>query len=313
MGAPRPPAERAEIAGMLDDARTRLGRDRFDAIWHEVRTWPLDAVLDYARFTTDARVSGSAAEVPQQRAADLEVRALGPMRVVSSGEELDVKRLPSKVRELLVFLLCHPEGVTREQVGLALWPDASSTQLRNSFHVTMHRLRKGLADAAWIEVVGERYRILPALRVSFDAHDFESTVNSGLKALRAGKPADAQLRQAIASYRGDFLAGEKIGDWHLQQRDHLQRLYRDALRSLAAHDASHGRHDDAAALYQRLVAVDDLDEDAWRGLISCSIATGDRTGAHRLFERLRTRLREEMDADPERETLALMRNLQISV
>ena len=313
MGAPRPPAERAEIAALLDDARRSLGRDRFDAIWNEVRTWPLDAVLDYARSTAVARVPGRHAEGKQERAADLDVRALGPLRVISSGEELDVKRLPSKVRELLVFLLCHPEGVTREQVGLALWPDASSTQLRNSFHVTMHRLRKGLADAAWIEVVGERYRILPALRVNFDAHDFEQTVSSSLKALRAGKLADAQLRQAIASYRGDFLAGEKIGDWHLQQRDHLQRLYRDALRALAAHDVSHGRHDDAAALYQRLVAVDDLDEEAWRGLIRCSIAAGDRTGAHRLFERLRARLRDELDADPEPETTALMRNFQISV
>jgi DNA-binding SARP family transcriptional activator len=314
MGAPRPPAERAEIEAMLDAARRSVGRDRFEALWREVRALPLDDVLDYALASAQPVAATRAANDDAEAATiDLDVRTLGPVRVISSGAEVDVKLLPAKARELLIFLLCHPEGVNREQVGVALWPEASTTQLRNSFHVTMHRLRKGLTDPGWIEAVGERYRIAPTVRVLFDAQLFERTVTSSLRELRAGRVVADSLRNTLALYGGDFLAGERVGDWHTQNRDHLQRLYRDALRALAALDGAQGRHADAATLYQRLLAIDDLDEDACRGLMSCSIALGDRTGAIRLYERLRARLREELDTDPEPETLALLRNLQVSV
>ena len=56
----------------------------------------------------------------------------------------------ARPRELLVYLMMHPEGRTKEQVGLIFWPEASSAQLRNSFHVTLHRLRKALRNPEWI-------------------------------------------------------------------------------------------------------------------------------------------------------------------
>ena len=81
----------------------------------------------------------------------LRVLALGPLQVFVDGPIDRVAAWGSaRPRELLVFLLMHPEGRTKEQVGLAFWPDASPAQLRNSFHVTLHRLRKALGGAEWI-------------------------------------------------------------------------------------------------------------------------------------------------------------------
>jgi DNA-binding SARP family transcriptional activator len=309
MGAPRPPAERPEIEAMLEKSRSSLGRPRFDDAWREARALPLEEVLDHAVACAECVGSSpTAAQVDARIAADLDVRALGPLIVQCAGRDVVADAWPSsKARELLVFLLCQREGVTREQVGLALWPDASSAQLRNSFHVTLHRLRKALADATWVELAGERYRIAPTIRVEFDAQTFERAMTTGLRQLRAGGVAVDMLRSALALYRGDFLAGERVGDWHLQQRDYLQRLYRDGLRALAAFDAERGDYAEAAALYHRLLAVEELDEDAGRGLISCTLALGDRAGALRIYERLRQRLQDELDADPEPETTALLR------
>src|SRR5690606_6615134 len=58
---------------------------------------------------------------------DLDVRALGALEVRVRGEPLAGDAFgSSKPRELLLLLLCSPDGLTREQAGLAFWPDSST-------------------------------------------------------------------------------------------------------------------------------------------------------------------------------------------
>ena len=75
-----------------------------------------------------------------------------------------------KVRELLLFLLLH-ERVTKEEIGLALWPDSSSAQVRNAFHVTLHHLRRQLGPERWIVFDRNSYRLdrAPSPDVALDA------------------------------------------------------------------------------------------------------------------------------------------------
>jgi two-component SAPR family response regulator len=81
--------------------------------------------------------------------AELRVLALGPARVEKGGRPLDSSPdWIQKPRELLFYLLSHPEGRTKEQIGLALWPEASTSQLRSSFHDTVYRLRRALKSGS---------------------------------------------------------------------------------------------------------------------------------------------------------------------
>jgi two-component SAPR family response regulator len=221
------------------------------------------------------------------------------LQVIRAGQEIDVRKWSSaKARELLVYLLCNPEGVAREQVGAALWPDASTSQLRNTFHVTLHRLRKGVSDGSWIEALGERYRIAPNNRVAFDVAAFETDTVAALRQLRRGVDASPRLRVTLALYRGDFLEGEKVGDWHSEIHDRLQRLYRDGLRALGNQEAVLEHVAEAAGWYEQLIAVDGLDEDAWRRLMQCRVRLGDRADAARLYQKLAERLETELGARP---------------
>jgi predicted ATPase len=91
---------------------------------------------------------------------DLRVLALGPLQIFREGVLLPNDAWGSaKPGELLLYLLCHPDGCTREQVGLAFWPESTAAQVSNSFHVTLHRLRKALGHAEWIAIVSDRYRV----------------------------------------------------------------------------------------------------------------------------------------------------------
>jgi DNA-binding SARP family transcriptional activator len=246
------------------------------------------------------------------------VRALGPLEVWRDGTLLsgDAWRY-AKPRELLLFLLAHPEGRTREQVGLAFWADASAAQVKNNFHVTLHHLRRALGGAEWVVFDDDRYKVDASRGVWFDASTFEREVAAATKELKAargrkGEGAAAQLadavrrlRAALALYRGDFLADESAGDWHLEMRDHLQRLHADGLRALGLSMEDAGDHQAAAVVYRRLVLAEELDEDACRRLMLALARSGARTEALRHYDRVAALLRADLDAEPEPETVAL--------
>src|SRR5690606_8391105 len=83
----------------------------------------------------------AAAATPSRATPDLCVRTLGPFEVEVRGHA--VASWPyAKPKELLAFLLLRPHGRTRPEIGAALWPEASPAQVRNSFHVTMHHVRR---------------------------------------------------------------------------------------------------------------------------------------------------------------------------
>ncbi len=324
------PADHAALQARLRDA---LG-ERTDALFAEGRALSTAeavamAFAEAARHTTELRAvtapaaeAGVAAEGGAAPASPrvggvsepprLRVAALGPLQVSVGDRRVDAAAWGSaRPRELLVYLLLHPEGRTKEQVGLAFWPDASAAQLRNSFHVTLHRLRKALGGADWVTLAHERYRVDPALVASFDVAEFERDVAAARRALTRQQPgASALMEGALASFRGDLLDGEPVGDWHVEHRDRLQRLYVDALMTLGARLLAEERPEKAAEVYRRVLARDELHEDALQALMRCHVQLGERPQALRAYRRFADRLKAELETTPARETTRLFERVQ---
>ena len=309
------PAERRE---MVAELRATLAAS-FDAAYAEGSALSTAdvvqmALAEAARHTTEHRVQQKP-EVPVHAATDgrrLRVLALGALQVFVDDRLLDATAWGSaRPRELLAYLLLHPEGRTKEQVGLAFWPDASTAQLRNNFHVTLHRLRKALGSAEWIALDGDRYRVDPAIVAEFDVADFERDVLAARVAMkRQQEGAATRLEAALARYRGDLLDGEPVGDWHLEFRDRLQRLYVDSLMELGTRHAAESREQKAAEAFRRVLARDELHEDALVALMRCHAGLGERSQALRAFRRFADRMRHELDAEPSGDAVRLFERLQ---
>ena len=294
----------AESRRLLEQVRESLG-DRFDGVYADglalTTTEAVTLALSVAaRNTTEHRVASFTSAVVATTENRLRVLALGPLQVWVGDRQVEASAWGSaRPRELLVYLLLHPDGRTKEQVGLAFWPDASAAQLRNNFHVTLHRLRRALGAATWVVLDGDRYRVDPALIEEFDVPTFAREVEGARRALkRQAEGAAARLEQAVALYRGDLLDGEPVGDWHLEHRDHLQRLYVDALMELGSALVREGRHARAAEAYRRVLARDELHEEALLGLMRCLADAGERSQALRAYGTFADRLRKELDAEP---------------
>jgi len=335
--APLAPTERVWRLQFVERAQASLGR-AFETSWGAGRRLTMSEAVDLAlQADTDTAspvsapsgssatavtvaASGSAAPAhertpvtaPPPPAAALVARTLGALLVTREGEPIEASAWGSaRVRELLIFLLAHPTGCSREQIGAALWPEASTEQVRNSFHVTLHRLRKALGHADWIVVHNERYQLEPSLVIDFDAARFERDATAALGALGAGQEgAGAALATSLSAYEGDFLQSESAGDWHLEFRERLQRLYVEGQLALGAQLT--GRKDFAAATdaLHRAIGRDTLHEGAWRMMMTVQARAGERAQAMRTYQRFTDLLKAGLGAEPDEATARLFERIR---
>jgi predicted ATPase/DNA-binding SARP family transcriptional activator len=339
IGARAFPIDRVRQGALLPELRRAAGTAAFDESWQEGRLLdPLALLGEVAARAAEAAAGDAAvhdpgaagpvapqhpgprmsalalmddspaaptavatpADVPQLR-----VQALGTMQIAVDGEVVAPERwVYAKPRELLVYLLLQPRGATRDQIGEALWPGAARSNVKNSFHVTLHHVRKALGRPEWIVRETDRYLLDPQLTVDFDASEFEAAARQVLRPTAPDDDRPGALRRTLELYRGDLLEGETCGRWIDDHRDRLRRLYLAVGMELGTTLES-SEPDRAAALYEALVAREELDEELHRRLMSIRVRTGDRVRALRHYERLVALLHDTLDAEPEPETVAL--------
>ena len=134
------------------------------------------------------RHEGEHANPPAAGSTVMRIFALGHARVEQDGRPLDSPEWIQKPRKLLYYLLSHPEGRTKEEIGLALWPEASTSRLRSSFHDTLYRLRRALGGKEWISFEKGRYAFGRSLDYFYDVDAFEEKLSEAA-ACRPSRPS----------------------------------------------------------------------------------------------------------------------------
>jgi DNA-binding SARP family transcriptional activator len=277
--------------------------------------------------------------------AALEIRAFGPLQVVRDGVAFPSGELtPAKVRELLLYLVLHPAGRTKEQAALALWPDASPAQLRNAFHVTMHQLRRALRDKAAVTYDGTAYALARRDGAAGDVapgdgraaddggapvvvHTDVGAVLAAAEAVRAAdraadraraKGADAvahagadlatraRWRATLArAARGALGEGEDAGEWLAAPAARVRAAWAEATEALARLAVRAEAAGEAVAVLEGLVAAEPLREGAHRMLMAAYVTIGEPARALAHYDALGALLAREVGTAPGRETRAL--------
>lgn len=312
------PADRIEHERTLAAVQTRLDQNTFDVAWTEGTTMTLEQAVEYALNETTmpevespTRIIAETMIPPLQAAPELHISALGLPRVCRGEREITSSDWKyAKTREMFFYLLCYPAR-TKEQIGLALWPDASDAQLRNNFRVAMYHLRHALGRSEWILFENECYTFNRALPYWFDVETFEFNTNEARK-FQANTAAQAipYLEEAIRLYRGEFLEGWNAGDWHCQRRQELERQYLNALLMLGGLYFAQTQYAQAADVYRKAIVVDGYLEIAHRELMRCYARLGECGQALRHYQGLVELLRDEVGASPAPETQALHSQLR---
>jgi predicted ATPase/DNA-binding SARP family transcriptional activator len=334
------PCDSGQHAQTLDGARAALSDEAFEAAWRQGLLTPIDelqAELPPAAPPAAAGASTPEAEaarpapVPQKKARPrrpgsasagqtgesgpgtapggvLRIRALGAATVHRGDTPVTTADWGyGKPRELL-FLLATSPPMTREQLGVALWPDQSRERLGNALHTALRELRRALGDPGWVLYAEGRYAFNGTRDHDCDVETFEQA----LAAARRARPAAAalpDLQRAIAAYGGDFLADMAVGEWAQARRDELRRAFEAALLATGRLHAAADRHQPAVTAFRRAVAHEPLNETAHRELMTSWARMGETARAIRHYRELEELLREQVGVPPATETTALYRRL----
>jgi DNA-binding SARP family transcriptional activator len=204
---------------------------------------------------------------------------------------------------LLALLTLAPDRrLSRDRVIAFLWPESPSESGRHQLSSALYEIRKAAGDDA-ISAVGDDLTLNPAV-IRPDVAEFETSLAAG------------DVARAVALYRGPFLDGFFLSDapeferWADAERARLADGYARALETLAQAAEDQGDHPAAVDWWKTRAAHDPYDSRVALRLMRALDAVGNRAGALQhaaIHERL---LREEFDAAPDPELVAMAGRLR---
>lgn len=198
-----------------------------------------------------------------------------------------------------------PQLQSRETLTALLWGSHFEAQARQNLRQALLRLRRALNDDE-VFVTGDTTVSVRPEAFACDAERFERLVREGSR--------DA-LGTAVDLYQGTFLIGISIReaawtDWVNDQRHRLEGLAVNAMIRLAEEEETRGSLDRMLEMANRAVAIDGLREDGHRLIMRSLAAIGRRTEALKHYDHLTTRLKRELNVEPDAATAALIADLR---
>lgn len=242
------------------------------------------------------------------------MRCLGNF-LVARSDTLVLNGWKARSKELLAYLVAHPDGVSKDRIIDTFWPDVKKKSGDHLLRDAIYHLRKQVAgegDFKWSESYVTRAGDLVALEPGCwwaDAWTFELLVNK-IHELD-DKESIATLRRVLDLYRGDF-CDDTYYAWSESIRERYRRLFLDATVKLTELLEVQGEAESAVQALDRGIEVDPLCEELYRRAIKIEASLG-RTNAARIrYQKLTTVLADELGEDPDPQTQELMRGFRNS-
>lgn len=209
-------------------------------------------------------------------------------------------------RDMFFLFLAHPEGLTKEQVGLYFWPDATPDELKLRFKNTLYRLRRAVGRQS-VLLQDDYYQFNWSLDYEYDVESFTNAVDRAQKAKETRDKIN-YLKVGVESYKGDYLSEiEEI--WAITDRQRYYQMYLDVLMRLANMYMERKSYKTALRYCYQALTEDACLEDAHRLAMRIHAATGNRAAIVRQYERCRVALVKEINAPPSRQTRELYETL----
>ncbi|MBL4558070.1 MAG: hypothetical protein JKP98_16155 [Rhodobacteraceae bacterium] len=205
---------------------------------------------------------------------------------------------------LAILAAAGAKGIRRERIAAMVWPNRDDLQAKSTLRQVLTAIRKALADLP--DVAIETSGDVVCLSAPDQAVDIRLFDAAG-PAITRGKIGTERAKDLAALYRGEFMSGFSFDGDLLAHMLSFRQRYHDYALMLAEHLSQQpDALDEAERLAKTLVSIDPAAEEAYRALIRVALAHGKRNRALKHLTTLKSVLLEELGADPETETLALL-------
>ncbi len=274
--------------------------EEIDLLWREISRFKEKLPVFWRHLRETARAIPFAP-------ATIYIRALGRVQVQINKSIISSSDWQTQyARDLLFMLLAHTEGLTREEICLNFWPDASPEDARFRFKNTIYRLRRALGkDAVLLEQ--ELYRFNNKMDYEYDVEMFLRSLGLANQS-RDEMQKLSHLREAIRNYRGSYLSDLDY-EWVASPRVILRQNYLAALMQVSEIYLGQSNHDLAMEYCQRAIVEDNLLEDAYRLAFRIFSAIGNRAGMVKQYQQMVELLQNEIGIEPSQQTKRLYNQL----
>jgi DNA-binding SARP family transcriptional activator len=241
----------------------------------------------------------------------LRICYLGPFRVYRDNQLIS-KWNSLKALSILKYLATQQNNpVPKEFLMDSFWPQADPEAARKNLHQAIYSLRQTLRgyfpEIQPILYKNEHYFLNPGLDVWLDYVEFQKNIEAGQSLEVAGDLISAEVKygQAIELYKGNFLEEDLYEDWSVFLRENLHNMFLDMLNRLSEYYMKEGRYIDVIMDSQRILALDNIHEEAHRRLMLAHAALGQRNLAIRQYKLYVHMLSAELGVTPSFEMQAL--------
>src|SRR5260221_2296875 len=261
----------------------------------------------------------------EQSMSQLQLSLLG-VPVVQHGERT-LTFSTRKALALLIYLAVEGGTHTRKTLSESFWPELDAEHGRAALRATLLELRKflerchGPGERAHLLIERDMLGIEQGNSLILDLRLVEAAskrVGLGVEPL-AGQARGAflaQLEQATRLARGPFLAGftlrdaQFFDDWTRQYREYWHLRVHQLFDSLSMLYERAGDGERAIDTVTRWLSFDPLNEEGYRRLMRLRFSQGDRAGYLRAYANGRAVLAEQLQVEPEPETVALAKRIR---
>jgi DNA-binding SARP family transcriptional activator len=244
---------------------------------------------------------------------DLRVKLFGRLNICSDSSIENL--IPGKAKELLCYLLIHPErSPGRESLASILWADCSTENSKQYLRKALWQLQRafpkvGMSAESILKANSQWVAVNPRADIWVDVAEFERLCSGDPNPSRsAGKSCQEALEAAADLYRGELLEGW-YQEWCLYDRERLQNMYLMLLDKVVALSHANHEYEKGVEYATRILKCDRARESAHQHLMRLRYQAGDRAGALRQYESCAAALKEELGVQPSEQTLELHRQI----
>jgi DNA-binding SARP family transcriptional activator len=235
----------------------------------------------------------------------LVIRAFDKEQVEIEGRLIAKSDWQSPKAPILLFLLlAYPSGLTKEEIGVHLWPDHEPEKFKGNFQKTIYRLRRATKqNIVLYNEETERYSFNWQLDYWYDVIAFRKALDQAKTEGEAAAQISA-YRAALELYDGSYLPHiEGLWVWPLRQS--LDGLFREASLQAAKLCLVGGEYEKTIHICRRLLTEDRSCEDAHRLLMRAHAAKGNIAAVKRQFADCQDVLRRDLQVAPSPRTIEL--------
>ena len=255
----------------------------------------------------------------------LQLFALGPPEARLGERQLTFPT--RKTLALLIYLALETGMQPREHLAALLWPEASPERSHANLRNTLAHLQAVLRRAGgqtltpYLSITNQALGLNPDANIVFDLRAIERAYNLARADRSSRKPPEGSvslpiLQSSVLLQRGDFLTGFSLGDapgfddWAAMQREVWHRRLGLIMDRLSEIQFASGEFAGAADTASRWIALDGLNEVAYRRKMRAHFATGERGQALATYETCLAVLKTELGNEPEPDTAALAESIR---